>query len=43
MVTMNLDDVDNVHNVEEPDFNLLWPRIAHEPGRGAEGASMQIR
>jgi hypothetical protein len=36
-------DVDNVHNVEEPDFNLLRPRIAHEPGREAEGASMQIR
>jgi hypothetical protein len=36
-------DVDNVHNVEEPDFNLLRPRIAHEPDRGAEGASMQIR
>jgi hypothetical protein len=35
-------NVDNVHNVEEPDFNLLWPRIAHEPGRWAEGASMQI-
>jgi hypothetical protein len=27
-------DVDNVHNVEEPDFILLRPRIAHEPGRG---------
>jgi hypothetical protein len=41
-------DVDNVHNVEEPDFNPLRPRIAHEPGRWgrggeSEGASMQIR
>jgi hypothetical protein len=36
-------DVDNVHNVKKPDFNLLRPRIAHEPGRESEGASMQIR
>jgi hypothetical protein len=34
-------DVDNIHNVEEPDFNLLRPRIAHEPGRGAEGESQR--
>jgi hypothetical protein len=30
-------DEDNVHYVEEPDFNLLRPRIALEPGWGQRG------